>query len=528
MRSWFKGLRPLPKTLLVIMALVVPVWLVSLWLFPEWRTVRAWPFLLLVVAIVGVTAFLDTLKGALGLFSGKPAASPPVAEVNVQVVIQQTTAAILQQLDPRRLAVSPAELERATRSYLNYLVDRYQFLDFKGMGVDRVIALPLLAMYVPLKARVGLPPGEAWDRSVRVGGGPLPDEEKQRLSEPRPVLELLQGHDGLVILGDPGAGKTTFLKYLALRLALGQGEGLGLGRRLPILLPLSAYAEALDKGDVPLADFIGRYYQEQGIELPLTALFEATPKKGKALFLIDGLDEVQSLRQRGLVVDRFITYFAFHRQAGNKFVLTSRIIGYDEVRPANEHLQECTLVDFDEEEIALFIDQWTSALEKAARGGKTASAAAEAKREKGELLAAIERHTGVRRLASNPLLLTILALMKRQGVTLPERRVELYNKYLETLIHNWNLARGLGGRAGRELDYGPTVKVLAALALWMHQNNPGLSLAAQEEVKRRLAAIYQGQGVADAEGQARQLLRDAREYAGLLVERGQRLMALST
>ena len=48
-----------------------------------------------------------------------------------------------------------------------------------------------------------------------------------RLSEPQPVLELLKQHDGLIILGDPGAGKTTFLKYLALRLA---GE-LGIRRR---------------------------------------------------------------------------------------------------------------------------------------------------------------------------------------------------------------------------------------------------------------------------------------------------------
>ena len=52
--------------------------------------------------------------------------------------------------------------------------------------------------------------------------------------------------------------------------------------------------------------------------------------------------------------------------------------------------------------------------------------ASEADRERGELLTAIHRDPGVRRLAANPLLLTILALMKRQGVVLPDRRVELY------------------------------------------------------------------------------------------------------
>ena len=47
------------------------------------------------------------------------------------------------------------------------------------------------------------------------------------------------------------------------------------------------------------------------------------------------------------------------------------------------------------------------------------------------------------RLAANPLLLTILALIKRQGVVLPNRRVELYELYLETLIRSWNKARAL-------------------------------------------------------------------------------------
>ena len=69
-----------------------------------------------------------------------------------------------------------------------------------------------------------------------------------------------------------------FLKLLALALASGQGETLGLGGRLPILLPLAAYANALADRDVSLDAFIARYYEEERkIQVPLGALDRAVP-----------------------------------------------------------------------------------------------------------------------------------------------------------------------------------------------------------------------------------------------------------
>ena len=162
---------------------------------------------------------------------------------------------------------------------------------------------------------------------------------------------------------------------------------------------------------------------------------------------------------------------------------------------------------------------WTAALERQAQGD-TATAAADAARERRELLDAIQRNPSVRRLAANPLLLTILALMKRQGVTLPERRVELYDQYLKTLLSTWNRARGLGRAPSHDLDVVQTMRVLAPLALWMHEVNPGVGLVKREDLRRKLEAIYAERGEADPEDAARVLLEDVREYAGLLLERG--------
>ncbi len=416
-------------------------------------------------------------------------------------------------------------LPQSRVNYLNHLVDRYRYLDFRGMGVsDRVpLRLPLLEMYVPLKARIELPEGETWRRGLRLAGRQLSPAETEtvglRLSEPQPVLELLRQHPGLVVLGDPGAGKTTFLKYLALRLAQAEGEALGLGSRLPVLLPLSAYANALAEADISLDRFIADYYHQRVGELSLAPLLATALADGQALLLLDGLDEVKSSPQRRLVVDRVVDFFCAYRRQGNKFILTSRIVGYREVRPTTEGLAECTLVDFEIAEITDFIDKWTTALERAARGD-TPVAAEAAGRERAELLAAVARNPGVRDLAANPLLLTILALMKRQGITLPERRVELYQKYVETLLKHWNLARGLDRPASRDLDVIETIRVLAPLALWMHQTSPGVGLVKREALLRQLTGILAERGQPEPEQAARQLLADAREHASLLLERG--------
>ena len=61
----------------------------------------------------------------------------------------------------------------------------------------------------------------------------------QRLSEPTPVVELMKKQEGLIILGDPGAGKTTFLKYVALMLATGRHGEAGTGAQAaPARAPL--------------------------------------------------------------------------------------------------------------------------------------------------------------------------------------------------------------------------------------------------------------------------------------------------
>ena len=419
----------------------------------------------------------------------------------------------------------PAEkLREATAAYLAYLTDRHYYLSLKGMGVsDRVpLRLKLLDLYVPLKARLELPEGETWKRDISLAGRDIATEEQEmfNLGEPVPLLKVLQKHSGVIVLGDPGAGKTTFVKYLALRLARGEGKKIGLNDYLPIILPLAAFANAITSRDIRLDDFIAEYFEGIGADLPVGPMLKEALKAGRALILLDGLDEVRDISLRNTVVERVVDFFAFHRREGNKFVLTSRVVGYRSVRPSAEDLVECTIVDFEEDEIEEFVKYWTTALEKQAQGN-TAVARADAETDRRELLDAIQQNPGVRQLASTPLLLTILALMKRQGVSLPERRVQLYDQYVNTLLSTWNRARSLSGRApGRDIDELQTVRILAPLALWMHEVSPGVGLVGREDMRRKLEELFLERGDVSPHQAARQFLIDVREHAALLLERG--------
>jgi len=429
----------------------------------------------------------------------------------------------------------PPDLAALRTAYTDYLLSAHQYLDFKGVPqVEKVATLlPLEAVFVPLHARPTAPEADTW-RRLRLAGREMDEmEEALRLEDmlapaesagPVPIDDALNRETALVILGDPGAGKSTLLKHLALHLARTQDGP------LPILLPLNAYAEALQREEVGLQTYLARYYAARRKKLAgIEALFDAALAQGQAVVLLDGLDEVQARRLYfNQLVEDFVSAYSDKRahpeRAGNRFVLTSRVVGYRDAPLSGATWSVYTLTDWGREEMARFAAQWALAFEVATHGD-TPEARAAAERERQDLLAAIVPGSGIERLASNPLLLTIMALIKRQRVTLPRERVRLYELYLETLISAWNRARALDRRpVGPQVNYLDTVQVLAPLGLWLREENPTAGLVSREQIEGWLIEYYRrewDEAPGPARQHARAFLDGVRRYSNLLVERGQ-------
>ncbi len=413
----------------------------------------------------------------------------------------------------------------AAQRYLTHLVDRLRPLTFQGIVQleSGPVTLDVDDLYVNLYATPEIPRGEMVER--------FPSEKRDQLrtlspegaaSEPMRVEEALRKHNSLVVLGNPGAGKTTLLRYLAVIFAQGHAEQkLGLQeQRVPFLVPLVAYnAELRDNPDLDLLEFIPRYWRTEAMTYNIAPLLQEHLAKGTALILLDGLDEVFESVERKRLVGR-VKVFCEDWKKGSRFVITSRIVGYRDAPLDVEGIVHFTLRDFSEDEIRWFAQKWWSAYLRKALGN-TPGAARRAADEAGRLIAAIFRDPGVQSLATNPLLLTILALIHYSGKELPQKRVELYELYVKTLITTWSRRRTLSREALGGLEEVEAIKILAPLALWMHREHPA-GTATREEIERQVQTYYVQKVPRDeAVVAARSFVDSVRKYTGLLVERGE-------
>lgn len=104
-------------------------------------------------------------------------------------------------------------------------------------------------------------------------------------------LEAVQNNDKLMVLGKPGAGKTTFLKYLAIQC----NKEDFLKDRVPVFIPLKQFAETEveeDKSKLGLLDYISQWLSDCGV-IENQSKAEQLLKAGRAFVLLDGLDEVR-------------------------------------------------------------------------------------------------------------------------------------------------------------------------------------------------------------------------------------------
>jgi len=289
----------------------------------------------------------------------------------------------------------------------------------------------------------------------------------------RSALAQLNLHSRLVLLGDPGSGKSMVARFLALCMA---GEALDLHdvnlHRLISAVPDSAESgERWDHGpllpvQISLRDFAARSLPAQGdrataqqlwsfIEKDLAAagLGEYSPFLRRhlltqgGLLILDGLDEVPEAEARREQVRQAIEDLAASF-AQCRILVTCRTYAYQNQEGRLRGFAQAILAPFDDDQIGQFIHRWYANAAAIGRLRPEDAAGLAAR-----LLRGILASDRLRELAERPLLLALMASLHAWRGSLPEGREELYAAAVELLLNTWE-----GRRVHRDVHGQPMLE----------------------------------------------------------------------
>ncbi|NTW88565.1 MAG: SUMF1/EgtB/PvdO family nonheme iron enzyme [Desulfobulbaceae bacterium] len=327
------------------------------------------------------------------------------------------------------------------------------------------------------------------DEAERVMENAFERDRVQRLKvEPSfetPDSALVKAVDGkmrmLLIIGEPGAGKTTIIKHYTLN---NQLILRGFSKPVKIsYLPLSAMKPGEEaKG---LHQKLSEQFQPHlNIE---AAWFDQRLKQEKTLVLLDGLDEIGDKEQR-VAVCRWISNAA-KTWPEAFFVLTSRDKGYaaEERNALLLDKRSAYVKRFNERQQREFLEKWfKAALSRNSEISEHKRLATEKVQALIDYLARPD-HKGLKELAGIPLMLQLMALLWKESGTLPRRREELYRIALDYLLYY----RESEKQQEPILPAEESRKVLAPVSLWIQEREP------REETVEKDAFHLQMQGVID-------------------------------
>lgn len=389
-----------------------------------------------------------------------------------------------------------------------------------------------------------------------------PDSDTAHWPQGQPVLATLREAKRLVVLGDPGSGKSTLVDWLAWLLVSGVEE------RVPDWLrrfiPLPFVLREMELGGVKNFDGLLESFLKHPVALHLRGqkdLLVELLKAGRVLVLADGLDEVGGGQRESL---RDALWDGFSKYSESYFLATSRIVGYEDCpiewqkqdlpndafqlqnwridgrvgpRPMNWRMviERCHIMPFDDNRIRDFAVNWY----------RLRSLRPIADSDAEQFITALFRDKTTRRLARNPQLLTLMALVYRVRAHLPDGRALLYDLIAEAYLESIDKARNIStsaadaapwqekrrwlARVGFEMQFRRTAQKgqedkNSSSYSWERQNEREL-LATRTEVLGWLAEATLESGYSANPGFVDSYLHWVARRSGLLLPRGEEQFA---
>ena len=372
--------------------------------------------------------------------------------------------------------------------YLKALREETSHFDVQGLkfGDSRAYRFSIEEFYIPL--------------TTSSGAGADPTKRAEMRATSLPLQEAMLAHRKLLVVGDPGSGKSTFLKRVAFQLCNENPSGGPLPVRIEAAV-FSAYIAQQHEKKLGPADpaspewipvFEGAQCDEKNRELGAD-YFRASLKAGGCHVLIDGLDETPDEPSRERLAK--LIREAAAAFDGCRFVVTSRPEGKIPI----PGFEEALIADLEPEAIRAFLAKLAKQLYQ--------DDETKERTFREELEAAVNGRREIRKMTRNPVMLTALAVLQHNNVKLPEKRVDLYGSILEWLSKQ----RAKPGR----MPASECLLRLRELALEMQNHEEGR--------KRQVSLSWAGEKLAKRFANreaAERFLRAEQADSGIVVSRG--------
>jgi predicted NACHT family NTPase len=331
-----------------------------------------------------------------------------------------------------------------------------------------------------------------------------------------PGLLAVSQYSKLMILGKPGSGKTTFLQWVAIKCDLGEFQS----DRVPIFIRLKHFADDTrrDDSEFRLLNYISEEFVS--CEIPEKSVIEMILTKGKALILLDGLDEVSEEDDEVVKqIRRFVNkYFK------NQFIISCRIAA-QKYTFSVENFTDVEVAGFNDEQVEVFAKKWFVAVARNDR--QQGEATARRFIEKLNL----PENKQIRELAGTPILLNLTCFVFQTKGEFPQKRFKLYKQGLDILLEKWDEERGIQrDEVYRNLSLDHKIELLTQIAAITFTNSR--YFFEQEEVERYIAdyifTLPNAQtNRAILQQDSKRTLKSIEAQHGLLVERMRNIYSFS-
>jgi formylglycine-generating enzyme required for sulfatase activity len=414
--------------------------------------------------------------------------------------------------------LAPGSLQQDPAQYLRWLREQTAWIDIRGLqvGSGKANRFPIGDLYIPLKTTGGEAGHLAGRTKHEVSGDRVSGDLGQSV-----LLEEALRHRRLVITGDPGSGKTTFLRRIAYELSRDVSQrALQLPQDgFPLLIRIAELEECIgncrarQQAGAPntkespawLAYFLEHRAQEWKWKLD-AEFFEAKLSVKSTFMLLDGLDEAANQANRESMAR--LLENATQAYPNCQFVVTTRPGSYQGLATL-EGFERVMIDDLQTEGIERFLHHWSQGLYPNDPGG--------AERHCKELLGALRARIEIRRMARNPVMLTALAVVHWNEKRLPEQRADLYDS-----IVTW-LARSRQQRPGRERPE-RCLSLLGRLALAMQNQPQGrLVQVSLGQAAEMIAVEFHEIAPQERFAHAQTFLSQEEDDSGIVVSRGSEL-----